>query len=300
MPARYQLPMELRHLRYFQAVAREEHFGRAAQAIHIAQPALTRQVRDLEEELGVQLFERLPRGVRLSPAGRAFLEDTDAILEKLQRAVARAKSYATGQVGSVQIGFSEIASRHPEIPAKLLQFRLDEPLVELNLLPMSSMNQIDGLRNGTVDVAIVYDIHLSDENLGLLDSCELGSSDIVLALYEDHPLAQRPIHLRDLVDERFIFPARKPQPRYFDRLMQACLSQGFSPNIVQETATDSILLSLVAVGMGIGFTQKTGGVPRQGVVLREVEDLDVSFRLHLAWRKSDPSPAVLRFVNAMR
>ncbi|MFV3126508.1 LysR family transcriptional regulator [Niveispirillum sp. KHB5.9] len=299
MPARYQLPMELRHLRYFQAVAREEHFGRAAQAIRIAQPALTRQVRDLEEELGVQLFERLPRGVRLSPAGRAFLEDTNAILEKLQRSVARAKSYATGHVGSVQIGFSEIASRHPEIPAKLLQFRLDEPMVELNLLPMSSMNQIDGLRNGTVDVAIVYDIHLSDEHLGVLDSCELGSSDIVLALYEDHPLAQKTIRLQDLVDERFIFPARKPQPRYFDRLMQACLAHGFSPNIVQETATDSILLSLVAVGMGIGFTQKTGGVPRQGVVLREVEDLDVSFRLHLAWRKSDPSPAVLRFVSAM-
>lgn len=300
MPAQYQLPMELRHLRYFQAVAREEHFGRAAQAIHIAQPALTRQVRDLEDELGVQLFERLPRGVRLSPAGRAFLEDTNAILEKLQRSVARAKSYATGQVGSVQIGFSEIASRHPDIPAKLLRFRLDEPKVELNLLPMSSLNQIDGLRNGTVDVAIVYDIHLLEENQGLLESCALGSSEIVLAVHEDHPLAHRPIRMQDLAEERFIFPARKPQPRYFDRLMQACLDNGFSPNIVQETATDSILLSLVAVGMGIGFTQQTGQAPRQGVLLRKVEDLDLSFGLHLAWRKSDPSPAVLRFINAMR
>ncbi|MFV3075336.1 LysR family transcriptional regulator [Niveispirillum fermenti] len=292
--------MELRHLRYFQAVAREEHFGRAAQAIRIAQPALTRQVRDLEEELGVQLFERLPRGVRLSPAGRAFLEDTDAILEKLQRSVARAKSYATGHVGSVQIGFSELASRHPDIPSKLLRFRLDEPMVELNLLPMSSLNQIDGLRNGTVDVAIVYDIHLPDENHGQLETCELGNSEIVLAIHEDHPLAQRPIRMQDLAEERFIFPARKPQPRYFDRLMQACMDNGFSPNIVQETATDSILLSLVAVGLGIGFTQQTRQVPRQGVLLREVEDLELSFRLHLAWRRSDPSPAVLRFINAMR
>jgi LysR family transcriptional regulator, benzoate and cis,cis-muconate-responsive activator of ben and cat genes len=293
--------MELRHLRYFQAVAREEHFGRAAQTIRVAQPALTRQVRDLEEELGVQLFERLPRGVRLSPAGRAFLEDTNAILEKLQRSVARAKSYATGHVGSVQLGFSELASRHPEIPAKLLQFRLDEPKVELNLLPMSSLSQIDGLRNGTVDVAIVYDIHIAEEYLGVLDHCDLGTSDMVLAIQENHPLAQRPaIRMSDLAEERFLFPARKPQPRYFDRLMQACLAHGFSPNIVQETATDSILLSLVAVGMGIGFTQQTRQVPRQGVLLREVDDLDVSFRLHLAWRKSDPSPAVLRFIEAMR
>lgn len=292
--------MELRHLRYFQAVAREEHFGRAAQTIRVAQPALTRQVRDLEDELGVQLFERLPRGVRLSPAGRAFLEDTDAILEKLQRSVARAKSYATGHVGSVQIGFSELASRHPGIPNKLLQFRLDEPGVELNLLPMSSMSQIDGLRNGTVDVAIVYDIHLSDDNLGVLDHCDIGTSEIVLAVHEDHRLAQGPIRMQDLADERFLFPVRKPQPRYFDRLMQACLAHGFSPNIVQETATDSILLSLVATGMGVGFTQQTGQAPRQGVLLRAVEDLDVRFQLHLAWRKSDPSPAVLRFINAMR
>lgn len=300
MPSRYQLAMELRHLRYFQAVAREEHFGRAAQTIRVAQPALTRQVRDLEDELGVQLFERLPRGVRLSPAGRAFLEDTNALLEKLQRSVARAKSYATGHVGTVQIGFSEIASRHPEIPAKLLRFRLDEPKVELNLLPMSSRSQIDGLRNGTVDAAIVYDIHFSEEDLGALEHCELGVSDIVIAINEDHPLAQRPIRMRDLAEERFLFPARKPQPRYFDRLMQACLANGFSPNIVQETATDSILLSLVAVGMGVGFTQQTRQVPRQGVLLREVEDLDVSFRLHLVWRKSDPSPAVLRFISAMK
>lgn len=292
--------MELRHLRYFQAVAREEHFGRAAQAIRVAQPALTRQVRDLEEELGVQLFERLPRGVRLSAAGRAFFEETNAILEKLQRSVMLAKSYATGHVGSVQIGFSEIASRHPGIPAKLLKFRLDEPGVELSLLPMSSLNQIEGLRNGTVDVAIVYDIHLSDENLGLLDYCDLGVSDIVLAISTGHPLADKPIRMKDLADERFLFPARKPQPRYFDRLMQACLGNGFSPNIIQETSTDSILLSLVAVGMGLGFTQQTHQAPRQGVILREVEDLDVSFRLHLVWRKSDPSAAVLRFVNAMR
>ncbi|MEI9928106.1 MAG: LysR family transcriptional regulator [Sphingomonas sp.] len=147
--------MELRHLRYFQAVAREEHFGRAARTIRIAQPALTRQIRDLEIELGIALFERLPRGVRLSAAGRSFLEDTDAILAQVERSVNRVRGLASGHVGTVRIGFSEIASRHRAIPARILDFRLGEPNVELNLMPMGSQIQVEALRNGTLDVAIV-------------------------------------------------------------------------------------------------------------------------------------------------
>lgn len=293
--------MELRHLRYFQAVAREEHFGRAARNIRIAQPALTRQIRDLEQELGVSLFERLPRGVRLSTAGRNFLQETDAILTQVAKATERARQFALGHVGSVRIGFSEIASRNRAIAARILAFRLEEPGIELNLLPMGSQAQIEALRRGALDIAIVYDVHHSEDDLAQFDVADLGASDIVLALYPGHPLAQRShIHMRDLAGEQFLFGIRKAAPLYHDKLMQACLTHGVSPNIIQETATHTILLSLVAVGMGIGFTEYSEDGSSPNVVLRHVDDLDLSFRLHLLWRRSDTSLAVERFVAAIR
>jgi len=293
--------MELRHLRYFQAVAREEHFGRAARAIRIAQPALTRQIRDLETELGVALFERLPRGVRLSAAGRAFLEDTDEILAHVERAANGMRGLASGHVGTVRIGFSEIASRNRAIPKRILDFRLKEPRIELNLLPMGSEAQVEALRAGALDIAIVYDVHHSRADLDPFECLDLGGSDIVLALYPGHPLATKTrIHVRDLASERFVFPVRRAAPLYYDRLMQACLSRGISPNIIQETATHTILLSLIAVGMGVGFTEHWNDTMWESVVQRHVEDLDVAFRLHLLWRRSDASPAAIRFVEAMR
>jgi len=293
--------VELRHLRYFQAVAREEHFGRAARAIRIAQPALTRQVRDLEAELGVALFERLPRGVRLSAAGRAFLKDTDEILAKVQRATDGARGLASGHVGTVRIGFSEIASRSRALPKSILEFRLNEPRIELNLLPMGSEAQVEALHAGALDIAIVYDVHHSHGDLDVFHCLDLGASDIVLALFPGHALAGKPrIHVRDLAQERFVFPVRRAAPLYYDRLMQACLSRGVSPNIIQETATHTILLSLIAVGMGVGLTERSDETMGDAVVQRHVEDLDVTFRLHLLWRRSDPSPAALRFVEHMR
>jgi len=293
--------MELRHLRYFQAVAREEHFGRAARNIRIAQPALTRQIRDLEVELGVTLFERLPRGVRLSAAGISFLRDVDTILGQVQHSVDHVRAFAHGHVGTVRIGFSEIASRHRAIASKILAFRLSEPRIELNLLPMGSLAQLDGLRSGSVDVGIVYDVHHSDEDLQHFDCIDLGASDIVLALYPGHRLAQQDdIRVRDLAGEPFLFGIRKAGPLYHDRLMQALLAHGVSPNIIQETATHSILLSLVSVGMGIGFTEYSDETSSSNVLLRQVKDLDLAFRLHLLWRKSNPSPAVQRFVDALR
>lgn len=291
--------MELRHLRYFQAVAREEHFGRAAQAIRVAQPALTRQIRQLEKELGLQLFERLPRGVRLSTAGHAFLEETNAILDQVQRSITRAKGYASGHFGTVRVGFSEIASRHAEVPSRILNFRTNEPNIELDLLPMASQNQIEAVRSGALDVAIVYDAHHAEADLGALDYCDIGASNIMLALYSGHKLAKRTIRMADLAGEKFLFPTRKAAPRYYDRLMQACLTHGFSPNIIQETPTHSILLSLVSVGMGVGFTEFAHHASQESVLLRKVKDLDLSYRLNLIWRKSTASPSVRRFVEAM-
>jgi DNA-binding transcriptional LysR family regulator len=293
--------MELRHLRYFRAVGREQHFGRAAKILHVAQPALTRQIRHLEQELGVALFERKPRGVQLSAAGRMFLSESEAILAHVERSIEKARSYASGHFGTVRVGFSEIASGHRDIPSKLLAFRLNEPNVTLELLPMSSQDQIEAVKNAEIDAAIVYDVHQDDSHKQLLDYGDIGESEIVLALYKGHRLANaKQIRMKDLRGERFLWPFRKRAPSYSEILMRACVSHGVVPNIIQETATHSILLSLVAVGMGIGFVEYSEQrVQSSSVVLRKVSDLNVSFKIRVCWRKSDESVALRRFLEAM-
>ena len=292
--------MELRHLRYFQAVGREEHFGRAAQRVHVAQPALTRQIKDLERELGVALFERLPRGVRLSSAGRVFLEDVDAILAQVDHAANRAKDFASGRLGAVRVGFSELAQGHHLIPKALLDFRLKEPNVNLELISLGSSAQIEAVKAGRLDVAIVYDVHYTPADLEQLEVMEIGVSTIALALYPGHPLAEKAeIRLVDLAGEPMVWPIRDAQPAYYDRLMAACLAKGVSPRIVQEVATHTILLSLISAGMGVGFITTPMDIPSSRVVMRPITDLDMSFRVNLLWRKADPSPALQRFIEAI-
>jgi DNA-binding transcriptional LysR family regulator len=293
--------MELRHLRYFRAVGREQHFGRAAKILHVAQPALTRQIRHLEQELGVALFERRPRGVQLSAAGRMFLNESEAILEHVERSVEKARSYASGHFGTVRVGFSEIASGHRDIPSKLLAFRLNEPNVTLELLPMSSQDQIEAVKQADIDAAIVYDVHQDEVSQQLLDYKDVGESEIVLALYKGHPLANaKQIKMKDLRGENFLWQVRKRAPSYSEMLMKACVAHGVVPNVIQETATHSILLSLVAVGMGIGFVEYSEHrVQSSSVVLRKVSDLNVAFKIRVCWRKSDESVALKRFLDAM-
>jgi DNA-binding transcriptional LysR family regulator len=293
--------MELRHLRYFRAVGREQHFGRAAKILHVAQPALTRQIRHLEEELGVALFERKPRGVQLSAAGRMFLNESEAILAHVERSVEKARSYASGHFGTVRVGFSEIASGHRDIPSKLLAFRLNEPNVTLELLPMSSQDQIEAVKQADIDAAIVYDVHQDEANKQFLDYKDVGESEIVLALYKGHPLANaKQIKMKDLRGENFLWPFRKRAASYSEILMKACVAHGVVPNVIQETATHSILLSLVAVGMGIGFVEYSEHrVQSSSVVLRKVADLNVAFKIRVCWRKSDESVALKRFLDAM-
>jgi DNA-binding transcriptional LysR family regulator len=293
--------MELRHLRYFQAVGREEHFGRAAQRVHVAQPALTRQIKDLERELGVALFERLPRGVRLSSAGRVFLEDVDAILAQVDHAANRAKDYASGRLGAVRVGFSELAQGHHLIPKALLDFRLKEPNVNLDLVSMGSAPQIEAVKAGRLDVAFVYDVHHNLEDLDQLGMLEIGVSVIGLALYPGHRLAEKPdIRIEDLAGEPMIWPIREAQPGYYDSLMAACLAKGVSPRILQQAGTHNILLSLVSAGMGVGFiTTPIDVYASDRIVVRPISDLDMSFGVHMLWRKADPSPALQRFIEAI-
>lgn len=293
--------MELRHLRYFRAIGREEHFGRAAVALRVAQPALTRQIRDLEAELGVELFERLPRGVRLSSAGRAFLDEVEEILSQVDRAVDRARRMGSGHLGTIRVGLSEIIAAYDFISYGLLHFRENEPAVVLDLRSLGSMNQIAALKDGTLDVGIVYDAHLDERDAEGLERVPIGMGETMLAVHESHRLANcASISMAQIADEPVLGPARSTAPGYYDRLMAACIRTGSAPRFVQECTTNSILYGLVAVGMGVGFvTAARPSSPTNNIRLIPIDDLGLRFQVQLVWRARDRSAALQRFVDMM-
>src|SRR5215470_8349259 len=150
--------MELRHLRYFVAVAEEEHYGRASGRLHGAQPALSRQIQDLEEEIGCKLFDRLSRGVKISAAGKVFLEDARRILHGVNEATARAKRVASGQSGTLRMGLIETISWNGIVPESFRRFRDLHPDAELQLYPSSSAAQIEAIRSGRLDAGFAFNI----------------------------------------------------------------------------------------------------------------------------------------------
>jgi DNA-binding transcriptional LysR family regulator len=288
--------MELRHLRYFVAVGEEQHYGRAAQRLRVAQPALSRQIQDLEDEVGFKLFERLPRGVKLSAAGKLFLEDARRILQQVSEAAARAARVARGQSGTLRIGFTENASWHGVVPDSLRKFRQRQPDAELQLHPAGSVDQVDDIRSGRVDAGFVFNLPANDEEL---DRLPVALQHVELAVPKGHPFSKiKRLRLRDLVDAPFVWFPRREAPAFYDRLMHECYRGGLkSPRIVQEAANEATILSLVSHGMGVGWVNGTARwrCPRQVVIL-SITDLNMPLPMALAWRKDNTSPLLASFI----
>ena len=202
--------MELRHLRYFVAVGEEQHFGRAAKYLHIAQPALSRQIQDLEREIGFPLFERLPRGVKLSVAGKLFLEDARRILQEVQEAIRRAERVASGKAGTLRVGFVESISWHGVVPESFRRFRQKQPDAELTPVPMLSLAQVEAVRSGRLDAGFIVSMATLGEEL---DQRPVVQHKIVLAVPKGHPVT-RQTRLRIARPEWralcLLSPARKP------------------------------------------------------------------------------------------
>jgi len=291
--------VELRHLRYFAAVARTEHFGRAAQMLGVAQPALSRQIRQLEEEIGVELLERLPRGVRLTVAGRTYADEVGEILSHVDAAGKKARSFAAGSAGSLSVGFNDVASWHDSVPNRINAFRRAFPNIAIELQPLSSVAQIRALHEGKLDAAIVYDVHRSADDERALNSTTIGVSTIRLAVPAHHRLAKKKtIDVHELKDEPLVWLSRDNLQRYNNQLLSGCVQSGLSPLIIQEVSTLSIQLSLVSAGMGVGLvgSEVESRMPRD-LLLRKVRGLDVSFSLILVWRRDNKAPALTSLVR---
>jgi DNA-binding transcriptional LysR family regulator len=296
----YGIGMELRHLRYFVMVGEEQHYGRAAQRLHVAQPALSRQIQDLEEEIGCRLFDRLPRGVKISAAGKSFLDDARRILQQVNEATARAKRVALGQSGTLRVGFTESASWHGVVPDSFRQFRQWQPDAELQLNPLSSLEQVEAIRAGRLDAGFVFNMPKGDREL---NQVQVEWHNVVLAAPKGHPLTKlKKLRLRDMVDTDFVWFPRRQSPAYYDRLMHECFRGGLkSPRIVQEAADQATLLSLVTCRLGVAFvSEPTRWRCPEGVVLLAVMDLNLPLPFSLVWRNNNDSPLLAKFVADVR
>jgi DNA-binding transcriptional LysR family regulator len=288
--------MELRHLRYFVAVGEEQHYGRAAERLGIAQPALSRQLQDLEKELGFTLFDRLPRGVKLSAAGKLYLSDARRILLEVEEAKLRAERVAFGKAGMLRVGFVEMLSWHGVVPDTFRRFRRRQPDVELDLQPLRSVDQIEAVRSGRLDAGFIFSLAKLDGDFAQL---LVAQHKVVLAAPQGHSVTRlKRLRLRDLRDAPFVWFHRSANPLFYERIMQACIRGGLlTPRIVQHAVDHATALSLVSCRLGVAFVSETTRwqCPR-GVKLLPIADLDIPVPIYLIWRKDNQSPLLQRFI----
>jgi DNA-binding transcriptional LysR family regulator len=241
--------IDLRHFRYFLAVAETLHFSKAAQMLGIAQPPLSQQIKRLEQLLGHRLFDRTTRGVKLTLAGQLLAERARSTIEKVQDDLAQVRRLGRGEEGTLTVGFSG-SVMFSDLPAAIESYRRRYPKVELRLRELSTSAQISALLMGTLDLAFLRD---GDPTEGIQIST-LFEERYVAVLPRGHALARkRSLRMRDLRHEPFILFPRRMGPLAFDRTIACCERNGFRPNIVQDAPQWTTLVRLVAAGLGVSL-----------------------------------------------
>jgi DNA-binding transcriptional LysR family regulator len=243
--------MDLRHLRYFICVAEEMHFGRAAMRLGISQPPLSQQIRALEDELGARLFERTSRRVRLTEVGRMFLPEAREALAQVERAVRVAQQSERGELGRLRLGFTASAPFVPRIADALYGFQQSHPDVDLTLQELARDDQIYKIVNDEIDIGIVRELNQPVLPDGLTYRC-LISEEMLLALREDHPLAQQgdSVAIADLAGVPLVLYGATNGAGFNEHLLALCEAAGFQPRIALQASSFATLLGLVAAGFG--------------------------------------------------
>jgi DNA-binding transcriptional LysR family regulator len=292
--------MELRHLRYFVAVAHEGHITRAAEKLNMQQPPLSQQIRALEREIEATLFVRHPRGVTLTDAGRSFLADAEAILTQTEQAKIRARRSARGETGRIAVGFTTSAPFHPLVARAIREFRQKRPDVSFVLEESSSGELVSGLRDERIDVAFIRSGLVDPQGI---DVHALLHEDTAVAFPARHPLARRiSLNLRELADETFILYRRPDGRGLYDVIIAACSAAGFSPHVDQEAPRIVSTLNLVAAGLGITIVPASlSRLPLEGVIYRPLRGKPaLKVPLNLACRRDEHSAATLAFIELAR
>jgi len=288
--------LEIRQLQYFVTVAEEEHVGRAAERLHISQSPLSRQIAQLEERLGLTLFERSQQRIRLTRDGKTFLAETQAFLTHAKRLEALAKRLGRGDEGGLCIGYIENAMHAGVLPTGLRTLRETRPAVHVALYSLRSPEQLEGVRQRSLDIALVSDPPAEDDPE--LTSAQVLSDPMMLALPETHPLAAlAELSPPDLGEHDWIAVRHGEEDgQHKDQFIAACARAGFVPKIRMEASEPMTALGLVAAGLGIALVQQ--GMRHHappGVVLRELPWFDYRAQLWVTWHRVNLRPLVADF-----
>jgi DNA-binding transcriptional LysR family regulator len=289
--------MELRHLRYFVAVAEELHFGRAATRLSIVQPSLSQQIRQLEDELGFPLFQRTKRSVELTEAGKVFLSAARDVLAQVQEAKRSAQRAYRGEVGRLVVGYTS-SSTYDLLPMMLRVYRERFPHVEIVLRELTTYEQVRALEEEYIQVGLLR-LPISTP---LVNVEVVRKEPIVCVLPEQHPLAvQERIDVALLAQEPFVLQSRHRGAGYYVQLMKLCLTAGFSPNVIQEVTELHAIVGLVAAGIGVSLVPlSTRNIRSQGVVYRELAGTAPMTEMALAWRRDLHSALVQNFLTVAK
>ncbi len=270
--------MELRHLRYFEAVARHSHVTRAAAELHIAQPALSKQISQLEQELGVALFDRVGRNVRLTEAGEALLPHARAAMTQVEAARAEMAERIGLRRGRASIGTPPTVGTQL-LPTVLAAFNKRYPGIELRLHEAGVQTLLDLLETGLTDVAVVT-LPVEDEHLTVVP---LFTEEMVIAVWKDHPLANRTtVQISDLKDEPWVLSPENYELR--EATLNACQAAGFAPRVVLDGGETDTLLRFVVAGIGVALVPRLAVQNTSDLVALPVSDQKLQRSLGLVWR----------------
>ncbi|MCE8012396.1 LysR family transcriptional regulator [Billgrantia desiderata] len=289
--------MEFRQLHYFVAVVEAGSISAASRRVHVAQPALTRQIHLLEEDLETRLFERHARGIRLTVAGQALYEEAQQLLDRRTRLKARLTALGQGVVGKVSLGVTVTHLWVPQVAGLLGRYRERFPQVAFEVFPLLSGPQLERLREGTLDAGILY---LDDSGQPGLETRLLQHDSLVLAVPANSSWAKvPPTRLEQLADAEFVWGFRSASPVYFDRMQAHFQRLSFHPRVVQYGADNIAILSMVAAGLGIAILPAASSHhPMPGIRFLHLPELDAcAMPLWFAWRPGNDSPALCNLIE---
>ncbi|GCE29095.1 LysR family transcriptional regulator [Dictyobacter alpinus] len=296
----YSQKIELRHLRYFVVVAEELNFSRAAERLQMAQPPLSQQIRQLEQELGVQLLERNKHSVQLTEAGKVFLADAQRLLQQVEQAITNVQQAQRGQVGQLKIGFIATAA-DSIVPEVLKVYRARYPRVNVSLREMLGRDQLQALKDHELHVGFLVPPGASGMQPQI--SMEIVQRNpLVAVLPENHALAgKQSLAVNELAEEPFILYPHTSSSVFHDLIVGECNRAGFTPIVAQEVSEIRTLLGLVAAGLGVSLIPSTVTLFRpQGIVYLPLRDSTTDYTIAMTWQHNDSSSLVQEFLAVAR
>jgi DNA-binding transcriptional LysR family regulator len=285
--------MEMRELRSFVLLSQQLHFGRAARLLNLSQPALTKQIRRVEEDLGCLLFQRGKHGTKLTSAGETFLEEAKLIVSGFDRLMEGGRKLARGEIGWLRIGFG--FHTFELVPRLIARLRHVAPAVEISLRDMSTAEQIEALRSRRIDAGFVRAPVSKD-----FESMPVINDRLILVTSKTSGLSQKAT-LDDCIEQPFILISNERAPTFRRHALALCAKHGFHPRLIQDTSEITTSLALVRANLGVTLIPKSFGTAHiTGVRIHDLDDPEASWAVSAAWRRGDTNPVLKRFIELLR